>query len=60
MEISMRKFTFLIAVATFAASLAGASQPSLAFGFHMPRLHLPHVPSPSVPANPYGQPAWGR
>ncbi len=56
----MRKFTFLIAVATFAASLAGASQPSLAFGFHMPRLHLPHVPSPSVPANPYGQPAWGR
>ena len=56
----MRKFTFLIAVATFAASLAGASQPSLAFGFHMPRLHLPHVPSPSIAANPYGQPAWGR
>ena len=23
-------------------------------------MHLPHVPSPSVPANPYGQPAWGR
>jgi len=57
MEISMRKFRLLIAVAAAAASLAAAAQPSVAMRFHFIQSHPPKPPtfpqSSPFNANPF-------
>lgn len=55
----MNRLTILLALAAMMASLT--SQPSFAFRFHLPRIHVPHPPAPSGPFAPARPPSpWGR